>query len=100
MAWPLTNGVLPPTPAVQTGNQVGAHSPVITSNGSTNGILWQINGGSLTAYDAKTLGKLYSSSDTDGRDTLPPLAHFASLIVVSGKVYVSTNSGVVVLGQL
>jgi hypothetical protein len=28
------------------------------------------------------------------------LPHFAPLIVVNGKVYVSTNSGVVVLGQL
>jgi hypothetical protein len=100
MEWPLTNGMLPTTPAVQTGNQVGAHSPVITSNGGANGILWQINGASLTAYDAQTLARLYSSSDTNGRDTLPPLPHFAPLIVVNGKVYVSTNSGVVVLGQL
>ena len=100
MAWPLTNGMLPTTPAVQTGKQVGAHSPVLTSNGGANGILWQINGASLTAYDAQTLARLYSSSDTNGRDTLPPLPHFAPLIVVNGKVYVSTNSGVVVLGQL
>jgi hypothetical protein len=29
MAWPLTNGVLATTPAVQTGNQAGGHSPVM-----------------------------------------------------------------------
>lgn len=98
MAWPLTNGLLSTTPAVQSANQVGGHSPVITSNGTANGILWQINGASLTAYDAQTLGQLYSTADTNGRDALPPLPHFAHLIVVNGKVYVSSNSGVTVLG--
>lgn len=99
MAWPLANGLLSTTPAAQTGKVVGGHSPVITSNGSANGILWQINGSALNAYNAQTLNELYSS-DTNAKDTLPPLPHFAALIVVNGKVYVSTNLGVFVLGLL
>jgi hypothetical protein len=99
MAWPLSNGLLSTTPAAQTGNVVGGHSPVITSNGTVNGILWQINGSTLDAFNAQTLSELYSSK-TNARDTLPPLPHFAQLMVVNGKVYVSTNSGVFVLGML
>src|ERR1700674_1274624 len=100
MGWALSNGILSTTPVVQTPPQVGAHSPIITSAGTANGILWQLNGSNLTAYDATTLVRLYVSSQTNGRDTLPPIPHFAQLMVVNGKLYIGTNSGITVFGLL
>ena len=100
MAWSVNNGTLSTTPVVESAKVAGGHSPVITSNGTTNGILWQINGADLSAYNARTLVLMYATSQTNGRDNLPPLPHFAQLMVANGKVYVSTNSGVVVFGLL
>jgi hypothetical protein len=100
MGWALSNGILSTTPVVQTPPQVGAHSPIITSAGTANGILWQLNGSNLTAYDATTLVRLYVSSQTNGRDNLPSIPHFAQLMVVNGKLYIGTNSGITVFGLL
>jgi hypothetical protein len=100
MAWPISNGALPTTPAVQSATVAGGHSPVITSNGTTNGILWQINGSVLSAYNAQTLSQLYASSQTNGRDNLPPLPHFAQLMVINGKLYVGGNNSIAVFGLL
>lgn len=98
--WALSNGMLSSTPVAQTTAQAGGHTPIITSAGTANGILWQINGTSLSAYDATTLVHLYVSSQTNGRDTLPPTPHFAQMMVVNGKLYIGTNSGITVLGLL
>ena len=98
--WSLQNGQLLPTPIAQTAPAGGGHSPVLTSNGNENGILWQLNGTFLNAYDASSLSTLYSSSQTNGRDALPSLPHFAQLTAINGKVYVSTNDSVVVFGLL
>jgi hypothetical protein len=100
LGWALTNGMLSSMPVVQTPRQVGEHSPIITSAGTSNGILWQINGTNLTAYNATTLVQLYVTSQTNGRDTLPSMPHFAQLMIVNGKVYIGTNSGITVLGLL
>jgi hypothetical protein len=100
MGWALSNGILSTTPVVQTPPQAGEHSPIITSAGTADGILWQLNGTNLSAYNATTLVQLYSTSQTNGRDTLPPMPHFAQLMVVNGKLYIGTNSGITVLGLL
>jgi hypothetical protein len=95
--------MLSSTPVVQTAAQAGGHSPIITSAGTANGILWQLNGTdatNLTAYNATTLVQLYATSQTNGRDTLPPMPHFAQLMIVNGKLYIGTNSGITVLGLL
>jgi hypothetical protein len=84
----------------QTPAQAGGHSPIITSAGTANGILWQINGANLSAYNATTLVQLYAISQTNGRDTLPPIPHFAQLMIVNGKLYIGTNGGIAVLGLL
>ena len=94
IALPLTNGVLSTTPAAKTGNLDSGHSPVISANGTTGGILWQITGSSISAFNATTLTKLYHSSK------LPTLPHFANLVVANGKVYVGTNNSLVVYGLL
>ena len=98
----LTDGVLAKTPFAQTKLGVASgHSPVISANGSTDGILWQLNGSNMTAYNATTLARLYMSSEAAGkRDVLPTLPHFANLVVANGKVYVGTNDSLVVFGLL
>ena len=94
IALPLTNGVLGTTPLAQTAKIDSGHSPVISANGNTAGILWQITGSSISAFHATTLTKLYHSSK------LPTLPHFANLVVANGKVYVGTNNSLVVYGLL
>ena len=100
LGWALSNGMLSSTPVAQTPAQAGGHSPIITSAGTANGILWQINGTNLSAYNATTLVQLYATSQTNGRDTLPSMPHFAQLMIVNGKLYIGTNSGITVLGLL
>jgi hypothetical protein len=76
----------------------GGHA-ILTANGSSNGILWFVNGGNLLALDALTLQTIYTSSQAaNGRDTVPPLAHFATPIAVDGKVFLDTQNSVVVYG--
>ncbi len=93
-AWSLTDGVLASTPFVQSAKVDSGHSPVISANGTTDGILWQLTGSSISAFDATTLKKLYGS----GRLPTPP--HFANIVVAHGKVYVGTNTCLVVYGLL
>ena len=97
----LINGRLANTPFAQSKKVDTGHSPVISANGSTSGILWEITGGNLTAFDAITLLRLYSTIQApNGRDALPPLPHFANQVVANGKVYVGTNNSLVVFGLL
>ena len=97
-AFSLNDGVLSPTPVMQSVIAAGGHSPVISANGKSAGILWQINGSNLTAFDAITLKKLYASSSTNGRDTLPLPPHFSNHMQANGKIYVGTNTSLVVYG--
>jgi outer membrane protein assembly factor BamB len=94
----LKSGQLAKTPIAQSKPTTNGHSPVISANGNTAGILWQINGSSLTAYDATTLARLYSAGEIPKRDRLPALPHFANMVVANGKVYVGTYNGLAVYG--
>jgi len=94
IALPLANGVLGKTPLAQTAKLDSGHSPVISANGNTEGILWQLTGSSISAFNAITLQRLYTSHP------LPVLPHFANLVVANGKVYVGTNNSLVVYGLL
>jgi hypothetical protein len=95
----LTNGLLSATPFAQSKNVGGGHSPVISANGTTAGIVWQINGQFMMALNAITLQKIYGTSQAaGGRDLLPTLPHFANLVVANGKVYVGTKTSLVVFG--
>jgi hypothetical protein len=98
MAWSLKNGVLSKQPIAQTATVAGGHSPIITVNGTSDAILWQINGSELTAYNAITLAQLYKSSQAQGRDDLPPSPHFAQLMIANGKLYIGTNNSIAVYG--
>ena len=78
--------------ANSTARYVGAHSPSISANGNTNGILWVLSGNNLEALDAVSMGLLYSSSQSGSRDKFPKLAHFSTQTVADGRVYVATAS--------
>jgi hypothetical protein len=101
MAYGLSNGMLTVSPIAQsTKIASGAHA-LITANGNSNGILWYLGPGALWALDAQTLRPLYSSSTaTNGRDQIPAHAHFATPIAADGKVFVGTQSSLVVFGLL
>jgi hypothetical protein len=96
----LSKGTLAQTPFVKSRVTSQGRSPVISANGTTAGVLWTV-GQLLIAYDATTLAKLYSSGQApDNRDTIPEVPHFANVVVANGKVYVGTNTSLVVFGLL
>ena len=101
-AFSITNAELAPTPSPQSQNSFGypGTTPSISSNGTTNGIVWAIeNGdptGTLYAYNAANLAtELYSGTfSTDSSDK------FVTPMIANGKVYVGTPGAVVVFGLL
>lgn len=96
----FTHGILATTPFAQSPTPSQGFSPILSANGTTEGILWT-SGENLVARNATTLETLYNSYDVpDGRDSLPPLPHFTNLLVANGKVYVGTNNSLVVFGLL
>jgi hypothetical protein len=96
-AFQLSNGLLGSKVSTP-GRYTGSHSPSISANGNTNGILWLISGGQLNALDALTLKNLYTSGQSGTRDTLPALPNFAQQTVANGRVYVGTKNSLDVFG--
>jgi hypothetical protein len=91
IAFPLVGGYL--ESPISTGKYVGSHSPSISANGNSNGILWVISGPVLDAFNAVSLKLLYTTGQApNGRDKLPPVGHFVTQTVVNGKVYVATQT--------
>src|SRR5579862_2237458 len=102
MAFTLNNGTLTVPPSAQSIRMGGGGHAFITANGNSNGILWFINGSKdLWALDALTLQVLYTSAQAvNGRDTVPPLAHFATPIAADGRVFLGTQNSLTVYGVL
>jgi hypothetical protein len=82
-------------------------SPVVSANGTSNGIVWAherntTTGAILHAYDAMNLAnELYNSTQAAGnRDSFGPANRFETPMVTGGKVYVGTTTGVGVFGLL
>jgi hypothetical protein len=96
MAFPLSGGLLG-TPLTK-GKYVGSHSPSISANGNTNGILWVISAPQLLAFDAVSLKLLYGTGQSGTRDTLPPVGHFVTQTVANGRVYVATQTSLEAYG--
>jgi hypothetical protein len=73
-----------------------AHTPSISANGSSAGILWIPNGNGFAAYDASdiSLPTLYNNSK------MGTLAHFNTPTIAGGRVYVGANLALQVLGLL
>ncbi len=100
-AYTLNNGLLQlDPPPVQSMSFPGGHSPVISSKGPNNGILWVIEGKLLRALNAVTLQALYNTGQAGTRDVLPPQPHFSTQIVANGKVYIGTQTSLMVYGLL
>jgi hypothetical protein len=104
LGYNLTNGQLSTSPVITSGNIGVAGVPTLSANGSNNGIFWiTVNPAKpfLAAYDATSLVELYSSNQDPSRDSLNSLLpHFITPLVANGKVYVGTESTVVVFGLL
>jgi hypothetical protein len=101
LAYPIVGGMLgnpPGTPVQTTGKYAGGHSPSISANGNSNGILWTLTG-QMLAFDATSLNLLYTTSQApNGRDKLPPVGHFITQTVANGRVYVPTQKSLEVYG--
>jgi len=106
-AFPISNAKLATTASSKTGNAFpypGA-TPSISANGTSNAIVWAVENSSpavLHAYDATNLdNQLYNSSQASGsRDQFGAGNKFITPMIVNGKVYVGTTSGVAVFGLL
>jgi hypothetical protein len=97
MAFPLSGGLLG-TPRKTRATYAGGSSPSISANGYSNGVLWVITG-QLLAFDAVSLKLLYTTGQApNGRDTLPPVGHFATQTVADGKVFVGTQNSLEAYG--
>ncbi|HUE42328.1 MAG TPA: chitobiase/beta-hexosaminidase C-terminal domain-containing protein, partial [Candidatus Sulfotelmatobacter sp.] len=86
-----------------------APTPAISSNGTTNGIVWAIQTDAylsegneiLRAYDATNVAnELYNSSQNSSRDVAPIATKFIVPTVANGKVYVTGSGKVSVYGLL
>ncbi len=110
-SWSSTTGMLSTSPTSKGGTTFGAHgaTPVISANGSSEGIVWETEstnystGGPavLHAYDATNLAtELYNSSQAGTRDTAGPAIKFTPPTVADGQVFVATSSELDVYGLL
>jgi hypothetical protein len=93
-----------------------APTPAISANGTSDGILWAIDGPGddsgcdggttnclgLYAYDATNLAHLlYTSAQApNGRDAAGTTVKFETPIIANGKVYIGTKGSVVAYGLL
>lgn len=107
-AYSLSNGRVAPT-SVQSPNTFPwpGSSPVISANGSNNGIVWalQTNGSGqsavLHAYAANDVSQqLYSSNENPARDNPGAAVKFTLPTVANGRVYIGSQYQVSVFGLL
>ena len=79
----------------------------MSANGTQNGIVWAVQSGQsaasvLHAYNPTNLAHEYynSTQAANGRDSFGNGNKFITPLVVNGKVYVGTQTGVAVFGLL
>ncbi len=106
-AYSMTGGVLSNSPTSQSAESSGfpGSTPVVSSNGTNNGIVWAVESDGYTsnspailrAYDATDVGSLLYASNLAG-DTMGPAVKFVVPVVTNGKVYVGTQQEVDVFG--
>jgi hypothetical protein len=110
-AFSLTAGQLSANPTSQSTHLFGypGVTPSVSSNGTSNGIVWAVEGDGyapsnpavLHAYDATNLAnELYDSTQAGTRDQAGPSAKFTVPTVYNGKVYVGTQKELDVYGGL
>ena len=108
-AFPLTNAKLATAPTSQSAATF-AHpgtTPAVSANGTQNGIVWAVESaltkpGVLHAYDPTNLThEFYNSNQAaNSRDAFGNGNKFITPLIVNGKVYVGTQTGVAVFGLL
>ena len=108
-AFPLTNARLATSPSshsAATFAYPGA-TPAVSANGAQNGIVWAVESHDsaaavLHAYDPTNLGHEYYNSNQapSGRDSFGNGNKFISPLIVNGKVYIGTQTGVAIFGLL
>lgn len=101
-AFPISGGKLATSPSSQSSHSFGypGATPVISANIASDGIVWVVengNNGVLHAYDATNLAtELYNS--TQGSNVKFSGNKFITPMVANGRVYVGTQTSVVVFG--
>jgi hypothetical protein len=107
-----TTELLSTTPAFESGQKFSYPGTTvsISSNGTTNGIVWAMNNakyatttgqGSLHAYKAANLAtQLYTSKTNATRDDPGAPVKFTVPTIANGKVYITTQKDLVVYGLL
>ncbi len=109
--FPITNGVLATRATARSSmsSSFPGATPVVSSNGTQNGIVWTLvtdlyssNGSSmLYAFDALNIGsELYGSDQNSSRDDAGPAIKFTVPVITNGKVYVGAGYQVDVYGLL
>jgi hypothetical protein len=105
-AFGISNAKLSTSPTSQTATSFTYPGtiPTVSANGTTNGIVWAIentNPAVLHAYDATNLAnELYNSNQAGSRDQFGPGNKFITPMIVNGKVFVGTQTGVAIFGLL
>jgi hypothetical protein len=105
-AFSISNALLSTAPTSQTSNQFPypGTTPTVSANQTSNAIVWAIantNPAVLYAYDATNLAhEFYDSNQAGSRDQFGPGNKFITPVVVNGKVFVGTQTGVAVFGLL
>lgn len=115
----FSNGLLSSAPTAQSATvfPYPGTSPMVSNNGTGNGIVWTLDlhayaGGTpgggvnasgpavLHAYDATNVNELYNSAQEGARDTAGKALKFTSPTVANGRVYVGTANALDVYGLL
>src|SRR5579863_204991 len=105
-AFSIANAKLSTSASAQTSNSFGypGATPSISANGTNNGIVWAVENSSpavLHAYDASTLAEIYNSNQAaSGRDQFGAGNKYMTPMIVNGKVFVGTPTGVAEFGLL
>jgi outer membrane protein assembly factor BamB len=108
-AFPMVNAMLATSPSGVSATRFvyPGTTPSISANGKQDGIVWAMESsltapGVLHAYDPTNLAReLYNSNQAvNGRDTFGNGNKFVTPLIVNGKVYVATQTGVAVFGLI
>jgi hypothetical protein len=108
-AFPMTDAMLATAASSQSAVSFAypGTTPSVSANGTQNGIVWALESsmsapGVLHAYDATSLAhELYNTGQAaKGRDSFGNGNKYITPLVVNGKVYVGTQTGVAVFGLL
>lgn len=106
MEFHFKDAVLSSAPIAQTSNsfEYPGATPSISSNKGKNPIVWAAENTDpavLHAYDAYSLAEIYNTNQAaNGRDQFGAGNKFITPMIVNGKVYVGTTTGVGVFGLL